>query len=315
MFNFIGSNMWQDKELKFDFLFASFNIKARVIDNGTYIRIVQILSLRKKKINTKEINVFHPSLEETQASDIQKKKREFINKGNTDKELDTGADGAMKASELTDDFSVTHEYVGIPTINKKKTGLKVNRKVADDNTKRYIVEDDKLRTTADVGGENTNRGLEFTSVSSVEVNGELQEFIEMLRLLEKREGIKSVDIIVDYLPEGTKGKKFSRLKDGVSRRRYLIANIKMESFKDVSIVEIERQDKSLSTLLLNINITLRRNYIYRVLLSDVVSDNGVWKGENLEKIMMLGGTIKKIRHSSNSGANITNRLYNLILSF
>ncbi|GFZ33812.1 hypothetical protein CSC2_43380 [Clostridium zeae] len=217
MFNSIGLNMWQSKELKFDFLFENFNIKARVLKKDNYIRILQILSLRKKRINTKEINIFHPSLEETQASDILKKKREFINTRNSDKEIDTGADGATKASDLIDDFLITHEYENIPTINKKKIGLKINRKMSDENTKEYLIEADKLRATADVGGESVIRGLEFTNLQKVEEKGELQEFIEMLRLLQKRKKIRSVEIIVDYLPEGS---KFSRLKDGVTRRKY-----------------------------------------------------------------------------------------------
>jgi hypothetical protein len=164
MFNSIGLNMWQGKELKFDFLFENFNIKARVIKKDNYIRILQILALRKKRINSKKINIFHPSLEETQASDILKKKREFINTRNSDKEIDTATDGATKDSDLIDDFLITHEYENIPTINKKKMGLKINRKIADENTKEYLVEDDKLRTTADIGGENIIRGLEFTNL-------------------------------------------------------------------------------------------------------------------------------------------------------
>lgn len=47
--------MWQLGELEFDFLFDKFNIAARVERKERYIRILQILSLKRKKINVDKI--------------------------------------------------------------------------------------------------------------------------------------------------------------------------------------------------------------------------------------------------------------------
>jgi hypothetical protein len=311
MFNSIGLNMWQGKELKFDFLFENFNIKARVLKKDNYIRILQILSLRKKKINAKEINIFHPSLEETQASDILKKKREFINKRNSDKEIDTGADGATKDSELIDDFLITHEYENIPTINKKKIGLKINRKIADENTKEYLIEADKLRTTADVGGERLIRGLEFTNLQKVEEKGELQEFIEMLKPLEKRKWVKSVEVIIDNLPEGTRGKKFCWLKDGVTRRRYAIGKITMIDGRENLLIDVERENRALSMLIIKTTNNINLNIINK-LLDNLVKYNGVWNRNIIEKIEKQRCIVFRFKHSIRSYKRNLSRIDKLL---
>ena len=61
------------KELKYDFLLDRFSIMARVEKKGSFIRILEIVSLNKKRINAEEINVFHPSLEESISSNDSKK--------------------------------------------------------------------------------------------------------------------------------------------------------------------------------------------------------------------------------------------------
>jgi hypothetical protein len=300
MFNSIGLSMWQENELKFDFLFENFIIKARVLKKDSYIRILQILSLRKKRINAKEINIFHPSLEETQASDTIKKKREFINKRNSDKGIDSGADGATKDSELIDDFIITHEYETNPTINKKKLGLKISRRIADENTKEYLIEDDKLRTTADIGGEEIIRGIEFTNLEKVEEKGELQEFIEILRLLEKRKGIKSIEVIIDNLPEGTRGRKFCWLKDGVTRRRYAIAKITMVNRSENLLIEVEREYRALSMIILKKYGSSNWDEVCNRVLIGLVNGSGKWSNKDIEQIKRKGIEVIRSNHIKSS---------------
>jgi len=113
-----------------------------------------------------------------------------------------------------------------------------------------ILDHDHLRTIADVGGEEIIRGLEFISVDKVEEKGELEEFVDVLKLLEKRKAIKKVDIIIGELSEGKRGKIFSRLNDGVTRRKYAIEQVIMSDGRGCSLINVEREDRALSMLIL-----------------------------------------------------------------
>lgn len=87
------------------------------------------------------------------------------------------------------------------------------------------MQNEALRTTADTGGIDTARGLEYENIDNVSIQGELEEFIEILRLLQEKPNVKSIEVIIDYLPEGKKGKRFAFLSDGVTRRRYIVGKI------------------------------------------------------------------------------------------
>ncbi|WML36200.1 Tn7-like element transposition protein TnsE [Clostridium sp. OS1-26] len=296
MFNSIGQNIWQLGELKFDFLFDKFNIKARVEKKETYIRVLEIVSLRKKRINVEEVNIYHPSLDETvSANEI--KKRTYINRNtNSDRELDSGADGATKSSDEINTFLITHEYETVPRINKVKSGRKIKRTKEDENTKKYISENEKLRTTADIGGQDIIKGLEFTSIENIEEKGELEEFVEILRLLQKRYDVKFVEIIIGELPEGKKGKRFSRLSDGITKRKYAIGKITMIDGREYSLIEIEREDKALSMLLLKANVQINWEWIYRILLIKLVDEGGKWSNEIINKTKEKECTVCRIKH-------------------
>ncbi len=116
MLNSIGLSMWEIGDLKFDFLFDRFNIKARVEKKERYIRILEIISLKKKRINVTEINIYHPSLEETVTTN-EAKKRIYISKNtSSNRDLDSKADGATKSSEEINTLLISHEYERIPKI-------------------------------------------------------------------------------------------------------------------------------------------------------------------------------------------------------
>lgn len=313
MFNAIGQNLWEKRELKFEFLFDRFNIKARVEKKEKYVRILQILSLKRKRINIEEVNIFHPSLEESELSNETKKIRQFVSKGNEDRELDTNADGATKESEMLDTFMISHEYERIPTIHKKRNGRRIKRQKEDENTKTHIREDDNLRSTADTGGEDLIKGLEFTNLSKVEEKGELQEFIEVLRLLEKRELIRSVDIIIDSLPGGNKGKKFSKLSDGIRMRRYAIGKVNMIYDRQIYMVDIERENRALSMLLLKWNVYFEFKKNFSKLLHSLVNDNGKWCNNDIQKLSNKGIIVQRIKHCKKTKYEKEKFLYEKLL--
>jgi len=300
MFKSVGQAIWEKEELKYDFLLDRFNIRARVERKGCLVKILEIISLNKKRINAEEINVFHPSLEESMSSNDTKKRKFVSNNAEGDRELESNADGSTKESDEINTFMFSHEYEKVPKINKKKTGRKIIRNNEDKNTKTYILDNDNFRTTADTGGEDIIRGLEFTNLSQIEQKGELQEFVEVLRLLEKRQAIKSVEIVIDYLKEGAKGKKFAKLKDGSTRRKFAIGKIITIDGRVSCLLEIEREGRSLSMVLLKTNISINWRKIHSIMLQGLVNESGKWSNRAWIILENKGIQVLRIRHLSES---------------
>ncbi|WML36194.1 Tn7-like element transposition protein TnsE [Clostridium sp. OS1-26] len=101
--------------------------------------------------------------------------------------------------------------------------------------------------------------MEFTNIVNVEEKGELEEFIEVLKLLEKRHDVKSVEITIGELPEGKRSRGFSRLSDGITKRRYTIEKMVMIDGREYSLIEVEREGRALSMLLLKANNSAKWN--------------------------------------------------------
>ncbi|KEI74133.1 hypothetical protein N486_17100 [Clostridium botulinum B2 128] len=313
MFNSIGLSMWEMGEFKFDFLFDRFNIKARVEKKERYIRILEIVSLKKKRINVTEINIYHPSLEETVTTN-EAKKRIYISKNtSSNRDLDSKADGATKSSEEINTLLISHEYERIPKINKIKTGRKVRRIKEDENTKKYILEDEQTRTTADQGGENILKGIEFKNISDVEEQGELEEFIELIKLLEGRPNIKDIEITIGNLPEGRKGKRFSKLSDEITKRKYAIGKITIMDGREYSLIEVEREDRALSMLLLKGNILMNWKRTYSIILLELVNENGKWSNKVLNLLEEKNIKITRIKHISGNTIYQASKIYGKII--
>ncbi|MBW9150994.1 Tn7-like element transposition protein TnsE [Clostridium estertheticum] len=312
MFNSIGQAIWEKEELKYDFSLDRFNIRARVERKGRLVKILEIISLNKKRINAEEIDVYHPSLEESVSSNDTKKRKFVSNNAKGDRELETNADGSTKESDEINTFMINHEYETVPKIKKKKTGRKIIRNDEDKNTKTYVLNRNMVRTTADTGGENIISGLEFTNISEILEKGELQDFIEILKLLEGRNDIKSIKIIIGELPEGINGKRFSKLRDGITKRRYAIGEILMMSDRVFSLIEIEREDRALSMLLLEMYIKNEFNSIYSMLLFGLVNESGNWSKDKIDKIQASGITVNRIKHINKSRISKEIHIYKVI---
>lgn len=312
MFNKIGRNIWQQGELKFDFLLDRFNIKARVENKPTYTKILEIVALKKKRINAEEINIYHPSLEESHYSG-EAKIRKYVNKKpDSDRELTSEGDGTTKGMEEIETLLITHKYERLPKIHRRKTGTRIVRKREDENTKEYVIDDDNLRSTADAGGEELIKGLEFNTINKIEAKGELEEFVEILRLLEKEPNVKLVKVIIGELPEGRKGKRFARLSDGVTRRKYAIGEIDMIDGNECSLIEVEREDRALSMLMLKANNNVNWNWVYSKLLIGLVDQSGNWSNKVLDKIRTMRVIILRAKHIKKNKYEKVEHLYDKI---
>lgn len=311
----ISNNISQlDKgELKFNFLLNNFRIKARVEEKGPIIKIQEILAVRYKNLNLAEINVYHPSLERL-IDGNQTKKREFIAKSSdANRELTNEADGSKDESEFIETNIVEYGYTQTAKITKKTVGRTQRRNYSDGDTKQYLGEDSQKRTLSDACGENRLKGLEFYNLSDVKIQGELEEFIEILKLLERRGTILKVEITVDFLPDFN-GYKFAKLSDGFTRRRYAIGKIIMKDGRVNSLIEIERQVKSLSMLLLiQANKKVDFEWVYNGILEGLVKKSGNWNNEVINHVQKMGTSIIRIKHLKNSVYEKEDNIYRKII--
>lgn len=310
MFNSVSEGLWSKGEIKLESLFNELRLIVRLEKREKCIQIIEILGVKKKKINVGEINIYHPSLEESISSN-EAKIRKYVGKTNTGEvEVDSTASGASQAFDEVN-TSMEHEYVRIPRINKLKIGRKVRRDKEDSETKKYLIDNGELRTLADEGGQELIKGLEFKTLYSVEIRGELKVFIEVLKLLEKRAEIRKVEIIAGELPDG---RKFSRLNDGITRRKYVIGKVIIIDSTEVSLVEIEREGKALSMLLIKNGKCWDWFRIYHLLLSGIVDASGKWDSEILNILQRRKVGIERNKHIKRGLSDEVNFIYRKILS-
>lgn len=292
MFSKIGYELRKNGSIKFDFLFRNLNIKAKVIEHEKYVQVVEIVGVLKKRINAAEINIYHPSLEETMESD-EVKKRKYVGKDfNGSVQADTTAAGTTnKFDEIN--TSMEHQYIRLPKINKLKTGQKVKRAKEGSNTKIFIKDSGNLRSVADEGGQGIIKGLEFSSIDKVEVKGELESFINMMKSFREKPEVVNVEVFIGELPGY---RTFAKLSDGITRRKYGIGKVTMIDGEEKSFIDVERENRSLSMLVLTAKGKVNWKWIYNRLLYGVINESGVWSNDIIDKVIRMGIKVNRKRH-------------------
>lgn len=300
MFNQIGKNLWLERQIKYDFLFEEFEIKARISESRNKIRILEIIELEKKMIKAR--GIYYTSKYNKQYKKVKEpKKRKYKKlKESDDKTLDPKIEGAKNAdSDFIKTRFTRHTYVNEIKIHKIKDGERCIRDKEDINTKTYEIENESLRTTADTGGLDTVKGIEYENIDDVQIKGELEEFIEILRILKTKPGVRSVEVLIKHLPEGKKGKKFAMLSDGESKRRYVVGKIDMNN-TTYSLIEIERENRSLSMLLLYSRYNVDWSKIYLTVALGLVNKSGAWDLQIVNSLQKMDVYANRIRHASDN---------------
>lgn len=62
--------------------------------------------------------------------------------------------------------------------------------------------------------------------------------------------VKAIDVATDVLPTRSEKGNFSYLDDGMTIRRYIVASIELFNGRKYKVLEIERESRSLSMLIL-----------------------------------------------------------------
>ncbi|MEC1305427.1 Tn7-like element transposition protein TnsE [Lysinibacillus capsici] len=272
--------------LKFDWSFTRpITIRAIIKSNANGGTVLRITKVKNKHISYKEITYYHPDIAQTTKSNEAKKytvQTKKIFKGQQDEIiLDEQIEGT------TDDFDVIemdnqfHEYTTVPKVTKISRKTNKKRDFEDENTKERFINSNSSRSTADVGGNQVTRGLEQQPLMDVQIDGELGEFIKVMRVLQDFPEVQSINIIQGSLKEFSDTKRFVYLNDGVTERKYVTAEVKLFTNQNVSIIEIERELKGVSTLICLIGNLEGEKYYYQLILGKLINNSGTWDKESL----------------------------------
>ncbi|WP_018767172.1 MULTISPECIES: Tn7-like element transposition protein TnsE [Bacillus] len=121
---------------------------------------------------------------------------------------------------------------------------------------------------------------------------------QRIRIIEIEESYVYV-VNIDTTSAMPKRELYSHLEiELVTRRRYVIAQIYLGNGKQFNIIEIERENRSLSMLILSSLVTREWKTIYERLLINLVNDSGTWTSKSLKSIESQGITVVKAKHSS-----------------
>lgn len=88
----------------------------------------------------------------------------------------------------------------------------------------------------------------------------------------------------------------------MTERKYVIAEVKLFSNKTINLIEIERDNKAISTLIINLNY--QEKYTYKQILEGLLDSNGTWNKQilyfNNIKFLNLRNGKTDIEHRANN---------------
>jgi hypothetical protein len=294
----------QEKTLKFEWDFTQpITIIARVKEKNNTCTVLQVVNVKNKYIPYEHISISHPEILDREKSNEAKKfTYRLLNKKNDEDglTLDEQAGGSTEDFDLLQMNQLKHEYTSVPKIKRIKSSSSKQRTREDENTKKYFGENNSIRSTADTGGQKLARGLEHQMLHEIQAQGELQDFINVLKILEQYPQIKAIRAFMDVLPDGSGERRFTKLSDGITKRRYVTAEVYMVNGKLFNILEVERENRSLSMLILSATFIHEWKPMYNRLLVNLVNNSGTWTSKSLRDSQNEGVNIIKAKHSKNS---------------
>ncbi|MGN4437704.1 Tn7-like element transposition protein TnsE [Bacillus cereus group sp. MYBK69-1] len=291
--------------LQFDWLFKQpITVTAVVKSSVAGGTILRIKSVKNKKIPYKEISFTHPEIMQNEKAS-EAKKYAFHSKqndgiGESEMKLDEEAEGTTDDFDLIEMDNQIHEYEKLPKVTKIRRNSNKQRTQEDENTKRYFIEDNARRSTADVGGNQLVRGIENKSLYEIQAQGELLDFINVLKVLEGYPEVKTIKVTTGVLPTGSEKRKFSYLDDGITNRKYIVASIELFNGRQYKVLEIERESRSLSMLILSSQISVEWISVIQNILLGLVDKSGAWAKELIMEIEREGIVVNKAKHSRKS---------------
>lgn len=302
MCNDIGYNMFSKGEFVFDFNINNFNITARTKKNKHGFTVMEILKVNRKEIKVDELMIYHPSFEQREKTNEAKLRTyTYANNKDDDRTIESSVDGAKDYDERINEELIVQEYISVPAVKKEKEHSGKLRTNEDNDTKKYIIYDDNSRTLSSEGGIKKVSGIEVSAIDETIVTIELNDFINALEIIKDNTNIEFLEYYILDLPLGS---KFSYLSHSVERRKCIIAKIMKYNKKEYILLEVERENKKLSTLLLNNNSSIKWKELCVEILAGLIKESGSWRNEILEYLKKKGVYNKRLKHSSKTDCEI-----------
>ncbi|MGE7599600.1 Tn7-like element transposition protein TnsE [Lysinibacillus fusiformis] len=299
--------------LKFDWSFSQpITIKAVVKSNATGGTVLRVVSVKNILIPYSEITIGHPEVVQSEKYNEPKKytlHKRNINGKQDELLLDEEIEGTTDDFDITEMDNQKHEYFKPPKITKVRKNSNKMREFEDENTKKRFINEEGKRSTADLGGNLVTKGLE-QSLLDIQIDGELGDFIKVMRVLHDLHEVLSINTIQGSLRGFSSTKRFVYLSDGITERKYVIAEVRLFSGREVSVIEIEREDKALSTLICSLNKLENRAYVYQRVLTSLINALGTWDKEELKFIPFK---FFLLRHGKKEPRHWAGRLFNRII--
>lgn len=266
--------------LQFDWSFTQpITIRAIVKPNASAGTVLRVISVKNKRIPYNEIKYEHPDIDQSIKVDEAKKytlqTKQNLGAGQDEMILDEQIEGSTDNFDVVEMDNQKHEYLVMPKVTKIPRKTNKKRDFEDGNTKKKVINSDSKRSTADVGGNQITRGLEQQSLIDIQIDGELGDFIKVMQVLQDFPEVQSINIIQGSLKEFSDTKRFVYLSDGVTERRYVIAEIVLFYDKKVNVIEVEREKKSISSLVCDFVSINNKSRSYYEIFDKLVS-SGTW---------------------------------------
>ncbi len=248
----------------------------------------------------------------------ENKKRKVIDSNDKELTLDFKNEGTKKTEEIVEIAMTEHEFKNTPYIYKvphRKMDKKSNE---DENTETIVKNNDNTVSTADLIGGDGVKGLEFKELDNykeVIESNDIAQMLNILRALKENYPKIQISTSIGNVPFGNKSRRFTTLDDGATLRRYLLATIHLENRSIRYLLEVEREGKSLSILLLyTTNIKQITKEIFSNILESLVDNGGTWDNVVLDKLKNKGIISRRIRHTQ-SNKNVVELARRLYLKF
>lgn len=190
-----------------------------------------------------------------------------------------------------------HKYAESPSIVKVQGKTTKQRTYEDESTKRYTFKDSGIRSASDTGGNRLARGIENQSLQQVQVEGELGEFVHVLQELEDYKEVQFINVQLSSLPIGDGNRVFTYLEDGITPRRYALATVSLFNGKELKVLEVERENRALSMLILSSTVSINWNQLMDSLLLNLVKSSGTWERDVHESLERKYIVVRKAKHS------------------
>lgn len=299
-----------------------FEIKARYLrGRDGIIRIEEIIYFKEKNARRYFAEIYSPHIHDVTKVNRPRIRRHIITPDEI-LEIDNKCDGSRKSEKTVAMETAQHDFEIPPIIRFKPQTSIIQRTGSNENTKNVEINSNNKVTTTDIGGLDLAEGLEFQELDGdvIALEGDIGTFIRVLIELRNRYIDSDVSYSIGSLPEGMIGKWYNKLDDGSTPRQYVIASVSIDRRTPCQLIEVERQGRPLSTLVLIFRKMFTQpeeSAIFHQILKSLVNNNGSWNQDVLDNLYSKGVDNERIMHTRKSWSieELADRLYEKIYNF